>query len=361
MKKLTIHLKKAIHLIPSDGLGGVEQAARSLEPINNLEVKVAFLKGRSLSNNKNIQGISEFANLNSPKFYLNGLKYLLTEKPDILVCSLWRSTIIGIIYNAYRKFLKREEIRFIVFIHSNRFTNIADRIITKTAIKMADEIWCDSNSSKTRVCEIAPLSCNKTRVISFLIRNNSSILTDKVTSRKNNFVYWGRITNVKRVDRAIKLFSQLHKEVPESIFYIFGPDGGELDSLIKLVDKLQLNEYIKFMGPKPPNYYPEEAISAKFFFNTSENEGMAIAVTEAMQLGLVPIVTAVGEIANYCIDGVNSIYYNNDSANKILEVIHNDDIYKELSRNAIEYWTDSSDYNQDFNSNLIRVLKDSFL
>ena len=38
-------MKKIIHLIPQDGLGGVEQAARSLETdnINEFDIKVAFI------------------------------------------------------------------------------------------------------------------------------------------------------------------------------------------------------------------------------------------------------------------------------------------------------------------------------
>ncbi len=36
---------------------------------------------------------------------------------------------------------------------------------------------------------------------------------------------------------------------------------------------------------------------------------MAISVIEAMQAGLVPIVTPVGEITGYCSDGVNSVFF----------------------------------------------------
>ena len=41
--------KKVIHLIPQDGLGGVEQAARSLIPYPNLDIDIAFLCGKTLS------------------------------------------------------------------------------------------------------------------------------------------------------------------------------------------------------------------------------------------------------------------------------------------------------------------------
>lgn len=64
---------------------------------------------------------------------------------------------------------------------------------------------------------------------------------------------------------------------------------------------------------------------------------MAIAVTEAMQLGLVPIVTDVGEIAHYCKDGKNSIYYDNNVLDKVMNLINNDVKYNILSTNALNY------------------------
>ena len=37
-----------------------------------------------------------------------------------------------------------------------------------------------------------------------------------------------------------------------------------------------------------------------------------MSVVEAMQLGLVPVVTNVGEISRYCIDNFNSVIYKSD-------------------------------------------------
>ena len=110
------------------------------------------------------------------------------------------------------------------------------------------------------------------------------------------------------------------------------------------------------MGEKAPNHYPEEALNSKFFINTSSHEGMAIAVTEAMQLGLVPIVTPVGEIANYCIDGLNSIYYQDSAYEKVLNAINDQTVYDSLSSNARTYWNQKVDYSMDFNQNCQRIL-----
>jgi|26BtaG_2_1085354.scaffolds.fasta_scaffold03703_3 glycosyltransferase involved in cell wall biosynthesis len=343
---------KIIHLIPQDGLGGVEQAARSLEPNSQLDIEVAFLCGKSLSNQQHVKTISEKKGLNSFKVYLKGFKYLVEKEPDLLICSLWRSSMVGLTYTLYRNITGRKPLKFILFIHASKFAHLADKLITKTAIHFANEVWCDSIASKKATFKTKKYS-KKIKVISFLVKIKYK---NKKNIKNNNFIFWGRIAKAKRLDLAISLFEKINKNLPESLFYIYGPDYGELKSLKELVHKLNLSEKVLFMGEKRPNYYPEEALTSKFFINTSSHEGMAIAVTEAMQLGLVPIVTPVGEIANYCIDGSNSLYYDESSYENILNSISNQSVYNELSNNAFKYWDAKVGYSTDFNENCLRII-----
>lgn len=346
---------KVVHLIPIDGLGGVEQAARSLDPTDKLNIEVAFISGKSLSDKPHIKIIDENSKLNSFKFYKSGFKYLLNQKPDLLICSLWRTSIIGIAYYLYRRSLSEKKLKLVVFIHANKFAHVADKIITKTIIRLSDEVWCDSHASKVGIFKRNSKD-SKLKNISFFVRTLDKNLNLNNQQRSNNFVFWGRIAKQKRLDKAINLFKKINEDLPKSLFYIYGPDRGELSSLKELVKKLNLTDKVLFMGEKEPNYYPEEALNSKFFVNTSSHEGMAIAVTEAMQLGLVPIVTPVGEIANYCIDGVNSIYYDKSTHLNVMNSIDNELVYKELSSNTAEYWQHRIDYSTDFNQNCIRVL-----
>ena len=334
---------KVVHLIPNDGLGGVEQAARSLDPTDKLNTEVAFINGKPLNIKPHIKIIDEDSKLNSFRFYKSGFKHLVKQKPDLLICSLWRTSIIGIAYYLYRRTVRDKELKLVVFIHADKFAHIVDKIITKTIISISDEVWCDSYASKLGIFKENSEN-SKLKVISFFIRTLSDSLNSNSVNKSNNFVFWGRIAKQKRLDKAIKLFKKISIDLPTSLFYIYGPDRGELDSLKELVKKLELSEKVLFMGDKEPNHYPEEAVNSKFFINTSSHEGMAIAVTEAMQLGLVPVVTTVGEIANYCIDGINSIHYNDSSYLRIIDSINNPLIYEELSNNASQYWKNNIDY-----------------
>jgi glycosyltransferase involved in cell wall biosynthesis len=348
---------KVVHLIPNDGLGGVEQAARSLDPTDKLNTEVAFINGKPLNIKPHIKIIDEDSKLNSFRFYKSGFKHLVKQKPDLLICSLWRTSIIGIAYYLYRRIIRDKDLKLVVFIHADKFAHIVDKIITKTIISISDEVWCDSYASKVGIFKDNSDS-SKLKVISFFIRTFSDSLNPNDIKKSNNFVFWGRIARQKRLDRAINLFKKISIDLPNSLFYIYGPDRGELDSLKELVKKLELSEKVLFMGDKEPSHYPEEALNSKFFINTSSHEGMAIAVTEAMQLGLVPVVTTVGEIAHYCIDGINSIHYNDSSYSRIINSINNPLIYDELSNNASQYWKNNIDYSTDFNQNCIRILSE---
>lgn len=349
---------KIIHLIPEDGLGGVEQAARSLEPFNNLDIEVAFLRGKTLSEKKFINVISDSrVKLNSLSFYINGFRHLVKKNPEVVITSLWRASIIGIVYKLYKKLILKENMKFVVFLHADRFAHRVDKIVTTIGAFLADEIWTDSTATATSLFKNRNLT-RKMQIISFLIKNKNLDPVD-MSKKDNNFVFWGRLARQKRVDIAIRLFHEVKKKYPSSLFYIFGPDGGELDSLKKLVLDLDLASNVLFMGVKQPNHYPSEAKNAKFFINTSSHEGMAIAVTEAMQLGLVPIVTPVGEIANYCINYENSIYYSED-VEYILKVFENTSLYSKLRRNAIDYWNSKNDYSTDFNNNCLRILSTQY-
>ncbi|GLR28020.1 Glycosyltransferase involved in cell wall bisynthesis [Psychrobacter pacificensis] len=343
---------KVIHLIPHDGLGGVEQAARSLKPNGSLNIEVAFVCGKTLSEESHIKVISQNSNLNSFSFYINAFEYLLDNKPNLLISSLWRVSLIATVYTIYRKVFTKEPLKLVVFIHANKFAHVADKIVTSIAMSLADEVWCDSQASKVGIFSSNKTS-NKVKVISFFTGLSKHVSNH---DRKNNFVFWGRIAKQKRLDKAIRFFENINKHVPEAMFYIFGPDRGELSSLQELVKKLGLDNNVLFMGEKVPNHYPEEALNSKFFINTSSHEGMAIAVTEAMQLGLVPIVTPVGEIANYCTDSLNSIYYQDSAHEKVLSAINDQTVYDSLSSSARTYWNQKVDYSTDFNQNCLRIL-----
>lgn len=85
-----------------------------------------------------------------------------------------------------------------------------------------------------------------------------------------------------------------------------------------------------------------------FYLQTSDLEGMAMSVLEAMQLGLVPVVTPVGEIASYCRHQENSLLITSDrqAVDDILGLLNNSRMYEQLRERAIATWTDKPLYSE---------------
>jgi glycosyltransferase involved in cell wall biosynthesis len=89
---------------------------------------------------------------------------------------------------------------------------------------------------------------------------------------------------------------------------------------------------------------------------------MALSVVEAMQLGLVPIITPVGEIKNYCVDGFNAIVIDNEktAVNKVLDILNNLESFQNLRKNAINTWKNSIIYQDNILVNCRELLKEDY-
>jgi glycosyltransferase involved in cell wall biosynthesis len=173
-------------------------------------------------------------------------------------------------------------------------------------------------------------------------------LTSSVISP--SFIFWGRIHKQKRLDNALYFFSEIYTSNKDASFIIIGPDCGDLKSVRNLVSNLKLSSAVHFMGPLSFDNIKILSANASFYLQTSELEGMALSVVEAMQLGLVPIVTPVGEIKNYCVDGFNAIFITKNNWNAIDNVrllLSNVEDYNKFRYNSISSWNNKITYKDD--------------
>lgn len=96
----------------------------------------------------------------------------------------------------------------------------------------------------------------------------------------------GRLSEEKRFDLLIRVFSRLHASHPDWHLTILG-DGGLRNTLIDLINKLEMDEYIHLPGFREAAAHLEHA---DLFALTSLYEGFPNALLEALSLG-VPVVT----------------------------------------------------------------------
>lgn len=332
-----------IHLIPYDGIGGVERAAASMHSVSTegSEFDVETIFPPSAAKSRRVVW--------NPWHFLRTAVNLWRTRPNVLIVSLWRAYAVGILVK-----LLRPKIRLVVFLHLPHDVHAPDRFLTRLAARLACRIWADSQETLTR--RLPGLVADKGQVISFVTERIAAL---PAVSVRPTFVFWGRLHAQKGLSRALRIFAAILVRRPAARFWIIGPDGGDLGRVRGEVAALGLGDAVQFLGPKDFAEISEVASNASFYLQTSELEGMAMSVVEAMQLGLVPVVTPVGEIAHYARHGQNAVVVTEDASAvaDVLALLDSDVIYQAMRERAIAAWTNQPLYKDSVLAACIEVLR----
>ena len=324
-------MPKVIHLVPYDGIGGVETAARSMadHSIKDIEFQVDYVYPPP-------SGQHGPGDMLSPLPIWRSTRRVLAEKPDLLIVSLWRSCLVALLSKLfYRK------LRLVLFLHFPSDAHWVDRFLTRWVAAMAEEIWADSQ--ETLRDRLPSKYLGKRKIISFVTRVIEPLPAKRV---EPVFIFWGRLHAQKALDRALHIFSVVYRYNDAARFIIIGPDGGDLERIRMLASKLELMSAVSFRGEMDFNTISEEACVASFYLQTSTLEGMAMSVVEGMQLGLVPVVTPVGEIKSYCKHGENALLIQSDTAVvvEIVALLNQEELYQSMRNNAVSTWAEKTIY-----------------
>jgi glycosyltransferase involved in cell wall biosynthesis len=339
--------KNIIHLIPVEAIGGVERAALTMRFISN-----DFLNFNVTSIFPSQKKIN-FLLLWNPYYYIKTIFRLLEAKPEILILSLWRSCIVGFVLK-----LIQPKMKVVLFLHLPRNVHFLDRFFTNLISNISIQIWADSSETVNGRLDLQ--LHNKSKII--------SLVTEKIYVEKNLinlkpiFFFWGRIHKQKNLIGSLLLFSEIKAKIEDAKFVIIGPDGGDLERVKKNIIELNLIDSVNITGPLHFSEIKKLSLDASFYLQTSVLEGMALSVVEAMQLGLVPIITPVGEIKNYCIDGFNAVVIDNEknTVNKVLDILNNIESFQKLRKNAINTWENSLIYEDNVLANCRKLLKEDY-
>lgn len=323
---------KIIHIIPNRSGGGVETAA---ETCPEIKAKNFSYKIRYLLEKKNLGIFNKFLS------YVSVFFYLKKTNPDIIICSLWKSAFFILFFKIFKPRTK-----LILFLHNNKSQHFLDFIFNYILIFISYRIWVDSNSTKK--FRVPSYFKNKCSTISFILRD----LPKKNFSRKvsPSFIFWGRLHKQKNLKLAIDIFQKIYILNNDARFLIIGSDAGEKKLLLNYVKELNLKKSVSFLDKQKFTNITKISKKYCFYLQSSHHEGMAMSVAEAMQLGLVPIVTNVGEIANYCINGQNAIFIMIDNIHitisKINRLLLSDYIYSQFSGKARNVWLNKPLYKE---------------
>ena len=335
-------MTRVLHIIPDDGIGGVELAARFAARTMGGRIRLLFLDREPTDPvarmDEAVYARGRPGGLATALFALREARRM---KPDVIVFSLWKTWLAFLLIRFFGP-----PARLVVFLHLAESRHLVDAMVTGLNRRLADAVWADSMETlRSRIGRDA--DSPKARAISFVLHWPEGQVR---TAPAPRLIYWGRIKHQKRIDRAVRLVAALAATHPEVSLTLIGPDGGKLADIRQLAEELGVTARLRLEGPKSFDEISALAASHSLFVQLSDFEGMAMASVEAMQLGLVPVVTPVGEVARYCRDGENAIIYHDEAqaAADVDALLRDPARFASLSRAAIAQWLNAPMYDEDF-------------
>jgi glycosyltransferase involved in cell wall biosynthesis len=152
-------------------------------------------------------------------------------------------------------------------------------------------------------------------------------------------VFVGRLSAAKNVDVLIKAIAEVRRSGAEISAAILGT-GPMRDTLERLVQDLQLNDCVKFVGGVEFDRVLEHYAASDVLVLASETEGWPKAIAEAMAFGLVCIGSRRGLIPQMLADGRGFLVEPGDVpglAQLLLPLARCPENFVEMRRNAAEW------------------------
>ncbi len=256
--------------------------------------------------------------LSTYKYQDNFRKILFFASKYFALCRMLRKKKYDIIHihmayggSFWRKYLifkkcRRKGLKIILHLHGSCFRdwfeNASMRAKEKTVLmfEQVDALIVLGDKWKNYVESIAP----KSRIV---VLNNSVKIPGETTKycEPFKFLFLGVLTKRKGVYDIVTALSMLPMDIQEKIRVIIGGSGEEEIRLKREITKQKLQDNILFRGWV--SGYDKECLfrDCQAFLLPSYNEGLPVAILEAMSYGMPVISTNVGDIETAVYDGIN--------------------------------------------------------
>ena len=175
------------------------------------------------------------------------------------------------------------------FFHTNnqaKLKRLFFKTITPFSLKQFDVVTCCSINDYEL---FQPLNKN-----SYLIENGVNLkklgALKHTQQKQNDFIYFGRFSENKRLPELIKLFRNLPSGLA-TLKIIGRSNTGDTKALNSLISELKI-ENVKLITDIPDEEILEHIQHAKFVISASEYEGFGLSIIELMAYGLVPLLSS---------------------------------------------------------------------
>ncbi|MDO9373188.1 MAG: glycosyltransferase family 4 protein [Ferruginibacter sp.] len=349
--------KKIIHIVPTFELGGVQTGILySLEDLNKVFDYKVLVIGRvdaewlkNLSPHLHVHIIRTGTN---SLFFgaLRAFKILKKLSPHIIISSLWKSVLIAASYKLFYP-----KVYLLGFFHNAFPYHFIGNCFLQIMVRFQNSALADSNETKTFLKE--RYNVEQTDVIPYNFSFEKPGLKRRAFDPSFiRLVFFGRLSQNKGIDRNLE-FCRLCKEAGISFEYHLYGDIAEQENREStyelMIRRLGIENEVTIKKVVPNDMVLEKMHEYDFLLHLSNMEGMALAVVEAMNCGLVPVVTPVGEIRHYSKDGENAIWLqpqveNNmhDLLGKLKNVVSHPTKYYQISAAAAQTFKHYKKYSE---------------
>lgn len=342
------HTKKVVHLISSLKIGGAENWLIDLlkNLPSDLEHHVIFFHdGPNHTHLKNASiktyHIRGFVALYDPLFLWRLFSTIKKINPALIHSSLWSANFLG------RIFAFLLGIPIICSIHSQltyNFDGIVRTIIDRLSFALATHVVPVSNVvaesishkrffiAQNKITTIKNgIDCKRIQTI----KQTTSLSRQDLGLHTDDFVIGsvGRFIKVKNFAWLMKQISLIKKEIPSTKLLLvgFGPEEQALRALTK---QLSLEDSVIFVIGKPAVAY---YALMDCFVMPSTQEGLSIALLEAMSCNLLCLVANKTAHHDVIQDGKNGFLFKTDDNSficKIFEIAQNNNVIKDIGAHA---------------------------
>lgn len=273
--------------------------------------------------------------------YLRILLNFIITKPDI--CHMHMS------YKGsfHRKYILQRlclyfKIKNIIHLHGSEFEKYYNNSNSKTKEKI-NRLLKDCNSLivlgkewEQAIKKIEP----STKII--VIENAIKIIPDMPKQQKDEFniLFLGMLIKRKGVNDLLNAFNSLDPNLAEekNINLLIAGDGPEKNTLINCMEESVLQQRVHFLGWVDKEGKEELLKKASLFVLPSYNEGLPVAILEAMNYSLPIVSTNVGSIDEAVVENVNGYLINPGDiellASSIKDIVTNEEKWFQFSQSS---------------------------
>lgn len=325
---------KVLHLIASRGIGGAERVLLTLS--KNIDRKKFDLVIGIFTNQRNSDGLWKeaekldlplelirFKNAYDVRQILDTCRVVRKHHPHIIHTHGYKSNILGFFAAKLFRIPIMTTVHGLYQIGSKTSSAVQLSLLLlrhfTLVIPVSDQIRAELRGLKVPVEKmvttrnIPPLNIETYSQTAYTFREEIDALP---TSKIVGFV--GRLEHVKGCDQLIRAVASIEKKNLDFCVVIVG-DGPERTLLEALVEELDLRKKVHFCGFR---YDPMRVFqSLDLLVLPSRNEGIPLAMLEAMSQGVPVVATRVGGIPEVIQDKVNGLLVEAANPRSLAEAI----------------------------------------